>query len=272
MSAVSRWKTSLNRALAEHPGSTGEYSVYSAIEKQLSDATLACSVAFQLASIDPTGRNPHVRSHIFRDFIYSSSAGESLPLLVTTTDIRTPKVAQITSNPHVELAWWIDGTKEQYRISGVAHIVPEPNNSVYTQFLHATQSSSLATANASPESAIALLGKERFDWQAKRLEVFKTMSGHMRASWCRPIPGSPLPGGLEEAKKWPETVTAPSDEDSAEEKARKQKLWDLAYTNFALLVIDPVEVDYVTMEVVPNRRWRNTKNANGKWDEQEVVA
>lgn len=94
----------------------------------------------------------------------------------------------------------------------------------------------------------------------------------MKASWCRPIPGSPLPGGVDEAKKWPETVVPPEEGDTKEEYERKKKIWDLAFTNFALLVVDPTEVDYVTMEVVPNRRWRIIKSANGSWDEEEVVA
>ena len=69
-------------------------------------------------------------------------------------------------------------------------------------------------ANAGLGSAYAALAKEpNFDWEAKRVEVFKTMSAHMKASWCRPTPGSKLSEDDDEAKKWPERVEEPPPDD-----------------------------------------------------------
>ncbi|KAG5339495.1 hypothetical protein C0989_004011 [Termitomyces sp. Mn162] len=236
-SAVPRWKTAITNALADH-------------EK---------AIVVQLASIDPTTPVPHVRSLIFREFI-SPRSKPSLPLFLTTTDIRTPKISQIISNPHVEVAWWIEGTQEQFRISGIASAIPAPTNSLYKHFLHNVE-------HAVPNSAVATLKDEHFDWEAKRKESFENMSAHMKASWCRPTPGSPLEGGEEEAKKWPIRLEEPSED--GDEEAKKN--WDTALGNFALLIVDPTDVDYVELGVIPNRRTRFWRTSDGSWDSEATV-
>lgn len=213
----------------------------------------------QLASIDPTTPVPHVRAHIFREFITPESS-PSLPLVLTTTDIRTPKTSQIISNPHVQIAWWVEGTQEQFRISGLASAIPAPTNSLYKHFLHNVK-------NASPGSAVAALSKQNFNWDAKREESFRSMSAHMKASWCRPVPGTRLEGGEEEAKKWPTKLEEPGED--ADEETRKN--WETALGNFALLIVDPTEVDFVELGVVPNRRTRFWRTGDGSWDSEAVV-
>lgn len=214
----------------------------------------------QLASTDPSTLQPHVRSHIIRTFINAPNNDPALPVLVTTTDIRTPKVSQIVINPHVELAWWIDGTKEQYRLSGKGYIVPKPGGDLYQQFLS-------ASAAADRTSGIwALRMEEGFDWETKRVEIFKSLSSHMRASWCRPVPGSKLEGGEDEAKKWPATVDEPGPDAPEEEKRN----WETALGRFALIIVDPSFVDYVELGVVPNRRWKFWRT-EGRWEEEAVV-
>lgn len=212
----------------------------------------------QLASVNSSDDipTPHVRSHIFRAFI-SASSTPSLPLLVTTTDIRTPKVAQITSNPHVELTWWIEGTQEQYRISGSASVIPHPAHSLYRHFSDNIE-------NAPKESGLASLTRESFEWEEKRKEIFKELSAHMKASWCRPVPGTPLQGGEKEARKWPVSIREPTDGEGEEN-------WETALGNFALLIVDPTEVDFVELGVAPNRRTRFWKTNAGVWEEEYLV-
>ncbi|KAF9469639.1 pyridoxamine 5'-phosphate oxidase-domain-containing protein [Collybia nuda] len=236
-SIVPRWKTAITSALAEH-------------EK---------SVVFQLATIDPTTPVPLVRSHIFRASL-SPTSSPSLSLIVTTTDIRTPKVSQIVSNPHVQLAWWIDGTQEQFRITGLASVIPFPTHALYRHFIDNAK-------NALSGSALAGLNREGFDWEAQRQKMFKGMSGHMKASWCRPVPGSPLVGGEEEAKRWPVKLEEPR-EDSDEET---KKNWETALGNFALVIVDPTDVDMVELGVVPNRRSRFWRTASGEWESEALV-
>ncbi|KAG6911285.1 hypothetical protein DXG01_002124 [Tephrocybe rancida] len=242
---VPRWKTAITNALSEYQNSTA-------------DAFHRATVV-QLASIDPTTPVPHVRSHIFREFI-SPTSKPFLPLFMTTTDIRTPKTAQIISNPHVQVAWWIEGTQEQFRISGLASAIPALTNDLYKHFLHNVE-------HAAPNSAVAALKEENFDWEAKRRESFKSMSGHMKATWCRPTPGSPLVGGEEEAKKWPVKLEEPGED--ADEEAKKN--WETALGNFALLIVDPTDVDYCELGVLPNRRTRFWKTNDGSWDSEAVV-
>lgn len=181
-------------------------------------------------------------------------------MLVTTTDIRTPKISQIISNPHTQLAWWIEGAQEQYRISGLASAIPTPTHVLYKHFTHNIK-------NAVPDSAVAGLSREGFDWEAQRQKMFREMSGHMRASWCRPVPGSPLVGGEEEAKRWPVKLEEPG-EDSDEEA---KKNWETALGNFALLIVDPTDVDMVELGVVPNRRTRFWRTTRGEWESEAVV-
>lgn len=220
---------------------------------------------FQLATIDsvPT---PHVRCLIFRKFLVKQSK-PFLPLLLTTTDIRTPKVTQLTvASPVAELAWWIEGTQQQFRITANVYLVPSPEHPLHSHFEHTLSSSQDGTG-------LALFKDE--DWESQRLHMFKNMSTHMRATWCRPVPGSPLKGGQEEAKKWPESLEDPSaHEDWPTEKYDELlQNWKKALTNFALIVIDPIEVDLVELGVVPNRRTRFFKvpENHGVWDEEELV-
>jgi len=236
---VPRWKIALTKALSEH-------------EK---------SAVIQLATVDSyssTGPIPHVRSHIFRDFL-SAKSTPSLPLLLTTTDIRTPKISQIIQNPNVEVAWWIDGTQEQYRIAGLAHIVSAPDHTLHSNFAN-------TVSTGSP--ALAALQREGFDWEAKRKDVFNSMNGSMKATWCRPPPGSRLHGGAEEAAKWPETLPKLGEAEGEDEENNLK----MAFRNFALVVIHPMEVDYVELGKMPNQRTRFTLRAREeRWSEESIV-
>lgn len=182
-------------------------------------------------------------------------------------------MTQITSNPEVELAWWIEGTQQQFRISGWTSIIPSPSQKqLYSHFGDIVKSVNEGGSKQGHGKA-GLLGLEAvtltpsFDWEKKRVEVFKSMSGHMKASWCRPTPGTKLEGGQDEAKKWPEKIEEPQS-DSPEEDRRN---WDTALENFALMVIEPTYVDFVDLGVVPNRRFGFTRDAQGQWEEIELV-
>lgn len=196
---------------------------------------------------------PRVRSCILREFL-GAKASPSLPLLLSTTDIRTPKCTQILSNPDVEGVLWIEKTQEQYRFTGKTSIIPTPAHPYHAQF------------DPSRGPALTALKNEGIDWEKKRTESFDTMSGHMKASWCRPVPGSKLDGGYEEGKKWPEKLPKLGEAENEEDKKNLEK----ALGNFALLVIDPVEVDYVELGVIPNQRTNLTREGE-KWVEQIVV-
>ncbi|KAG7451814.1 uncharacterized protein BT62DRAFT_925995 [Guyanagaster necrorhizus] len=238
MASGPRWKQAIENALAANENSTA---------------------VTQLASIDPTSPIPYVRCLIFRGFIIPTTNPE-LPMLLFTTDSRTPKTSQIISNPHVQLAWWIEGTKEQYRVAGLATIIPAPTNDLYKHFLHSTHAN----------GTMAMLYKESFDWEAKRQEVYRSMSPYMKASWCRPTPGTPLVGGEEEAKKWPVKLEEPNADGEWSSEENKH-LWETALSHFALLVVDPTDVDYVELGPVPNRRTKFWKDDKDSWNDEALV-
>lgn len=210
---------------------------------------------------------PRVRSVIHRDFL--SPLSPSCPLLLTTTDIRTPKGRQIAHNSAVEIAWWIAPTQEQFRIAGHAYILPAPASdfAADTDYrpigIMSIESRAQVLSKAFPK---AELGGVEFDWEAKRVELFDGMSGHMKASWLRPIPGTPLEGGYDASKAWPESLPKLGEASSEEEEKQLQD----ALKNFALVVIDPAEVDYVELGVVPNRRTHFLRK-EGSWEEKAVV-
>ncbi|KAH9854411.1 hypothetical protein C2E23DRAFT_884003 [Lenzites betulinus] len=232
MPAAPRWVEAINKALS-HPDNKGK-------------------VIYQVATID--ARNlPHVRSQVHRAFLHPDGRPD-LPLLVTSTDARTPKVTQVRANQRVELAWWMEGSQDQFRLSGFVRIFPS--------------SSFAGTSSPTPLPVEALglkaLEESGFDWDAKRIELFNKMSPAMRASWCVPCPpGSPLENP-DEQKDWPREV--PVDPKNDEDK----KNVETAQGNFALMLFEPVQVDWAALGVQPNRRTIFTREGD-KWNEQPVV-
>lgn len=203
----------------------------------------------QLATIDKGV--PQVRSCIIRELI-SPGGSEHLPILLTTTDTRTPKVEQILANDTVQINWWIEPSRDQFRLTGRVTIVPEPGNRVF---------------HSGGNIAFERLSAGGFDWEAKRVQVFDSLSDHMRASWCRPTPGSPMEGGYEEANKWP--VTIPTTTGAKNEK--EKKLVERALANFALVLVEPTYVDWVQLGVVPEQRTFFYRGDDETWTETIVV-
>ena len=171
---------------------------------------------------------------------------------------------QLTANPTAELTWWIEGTQEQYRITANVYLVPHLEHPLRSQFEH--------TLSLSKDGTGLALFKDE-DWESRRLEMFKSMSPYMKATWCRPVPGSRLIGGREEAKRWPERIEDPSAHEHLPDAKYNELLWKQALKNFALVIIDPIEVDLLELGVFPNRRTRFFKSAenHGLWDEEDLV-
>jgi hypothetical protein len=170
--------------------------------------------------------------------------------MVTTTDIRAPKAHQIQSNSVIEIGWFIRPTEEQFRITGFARLAAHPKFHSFA-----------------PDTPMQL---PDLDLDAERRRIFNSVSGPIRASFCRPAPGSPLRGGYEEGKKWP--VTLPKLGEWKNEKDRAQV--ETAFENFALLLIEPFKVDFIELAPVPNQRtvFERIGEANKlRWKEQIVV-
>ena len=141
---------------------------------------------------------------------------------------------------------------DQFRLTGKVTIVPEPASRAF---------------HSGGNVAFERLSAGGFDWEAKRVRVFDSLDGRMRASWCRPTPGRPMEGGYEEAKKWPETI--PTSTGATNEK--EKRLVEQALGNFVLLLIEPTFVDWVQLGVVPDRRTFFHRGEGESWTETIVV-
>ena len=126
---------------------------------------------------------------------------EESNLLITTTDTRMGKPAHLAKSHTVELAWWIDPTAVQFRITGQAYVLPtDPQDGSYDSEM----SSALKGLSAKGGEAKAEY------WESERKRLWKeAMSGHLRASFGRPTPGKPL-DEVEDPKEWPERLDAES--------------------------------------------------------------
>ena len=126
---------------------------------------------------------------------------------------------------------------EQFRIMGPVYIIPPPSHT--------------SVVPQPGESAVfdALRETDGIDWEQTRRDTFNTLNPRMRASWCRPMPG-PLEGGYKEGLAWPQTVSKVGEAVSREDEERTLEALD----NFALLVIEPLQVDYVELGTVPEKR------------------
>lgn len=205
------------------------------------------SSVFQLATVDDAGK-PCVRSHIHRAFLVPPSR-PAFPILVTSTDIRSAKVHQIAHANTVELVWWINATLDQFRISGLALVFASPQRSI--------------PHTAVECGGINALEMSGVDWEAKRRELFDALSEEMRASWCRPA-GMPLKVG--EANDWPTTVPKPNEAKTDREK----ELAELALSNYAIIAIDPLRVDWAQFGTKPYQRTFFTRTEDG-WSEEAIV-
>ena len=112
------------------------------------------------------------------------------------------------------------------------------------------------------------------------------MSPGLRASYCRPIPGTPLDSTRPpiDPSTFPKELPLDLDENASEQ----EKIWlKEALTQMALLVIEPFEVDWYVLRLlvvdktnfelqrcdlaaVPNKRIQWTKK-DGVWSEINVV-
>ncbi|OSX66853.1 hypothetical protein POSPLADRAFT_1037753 [Postia placenta MAD-698-R-SB12] len=206
---------------------------------------------YQLATVDSKGL-PHARTVGYVDFLEPEDS-PNLPILLGMTDIRTPKVGQMRSQPYVEICWWLSGSREQFRIAGPLQVVASPNVDVDV------------VPKGEGTLAIDKLTRQGFDWETKRQETFERIPGPMKATWCKPQPASVI-GSYDEGKTWPQTLAPAGEEQSEEEKQNRET----ALKNFALTLIEPVEVDWVQVGTNPHRRTKFTRNGE-EWSEEILV-
>ncbi|KAL5519422.1 hypothetical protein ACEPAH_1105 [Sanghuangporus vaninii] len=239
------------------------------IDEALREDQNAC--VYQFATLGSNSilgvTSPRVRTVVHRAFLTPRSPAH--PILLTTTDVRTAKATQLAENTRVELAWWLPKAQAQIRILGNAYVRPSPDfHLIGADSISGEDKRTIENAVAKLQSAFPAkeLGGEGFDWEKERIKRFDATGAHMRASWVRPVPGSRL-SDSGDAKEFPETLP------KSDEAGDKKELVATALKNFALVIIDPLEVDYVEVGVMPNRRTRFFRESAGEggWKEEALV-
>lgn len=86
-------------------------------------------VLFLFLTVDPSTLAPHVRTCVFRGFLFDD---ELTNLLVFTTDRRLSKIEQLLANPAFEACFYFRKTGKQFRLSGKAAVLM-PAHGVYPE-------------------------------------------------------------------------------------------------------------------------------------------
>ena len=186
----------------------------------------------------------------------------NIPLLITTSDIRSPKVTQIVDNPNVEIVWWLDGSMDQFRVGGRAFVIPAADHPLHdTAFTKIHRRLPLAILHSMGEEG----GPDgKLDWERKRREVFDSLKPAMRATWARPVAPGSIIESYDVPNQWAREVLSSEEVKSEEDK----KKWEEAYFNFAVILVEPFKIDWVQLGEKPNRRTIFTRNDEDKWDEE----
>ncbi|KAG9089198.1 hypothetical protein FS749_001540 [Ceratobasidium sp. UAMH 11750] len=218
-------------------------------------------IALALATVDTDGNAPipRVRHHLYRGILTMNPIH---PLLITTSDVRAPKIHQLCSHPDTkgptaEVAWWFPPAQAQFRLTARTYILPSPSQKLHSQFPIKLISGS-GNKNLSPDAP-----ETSDDWEKFRINTFNSLPAYLRASFVRPTPGSVL-SNPDDALEWPKELPESGKERSDEERKYVKE----ALKNFAVLVLEPLEVDLVQFD--PDRRTKS-RLVGDKWEEQTVV-
>lgn len=109
------------------------------------------------------------------------------------------KPKHLAAHSDVEVAWWIEATNVQFRISGHGVTIPSPK-------VESSQSIGEKLKKLAPTGE-----ESNADWwEQERTRLWKSVSGHLRAGFARPAPGTPLDKADRKPEDWSESIPAES--------------------------------------------------------------
>lgn len=234
-----------------------EQSINESIKKDKS------TVYYQLATVN--NDRPAVRTVVHRGFVSERRPSEEQSwsdnpldtksnLLITTTDVRSPKSIQLQQNQHFEICWWIAPANQQFRLSGKSYIVDK---------------------DSKPDtlSHLSITGTDSFNWQQERRRHFIKIDPALRGSFQRPAPGTPK---ANTTMTWRPTLDQVDPTSTPhDQKIDDQSLWtdiQLAYDRFAIIVLDVYRVDFVQLGS-PDTETRTfyERKTDGSWSTTKVI-
>ena len=122
----------------------------------------------------------------------------------------------------------VASTAHQFRIRGRSYIYGQEGHPINATF---------------PVARLSPPGITPFNFNEERKRIFRKMSPGLRASYCRPVPGTPLDSTNPpiDPSTFPKELPIDLDENASEQ----EKAWlEEAMGQMALLVIEPFEVDW----------------------------
>lgn len=175
-------------------------------------------------------------------------------LLLTTTDRRMAKTRQLA---HGAAVAWLFPSLVQVRLEGRAILypapIPFPDPSPTTP-----EQDAAALAASFPEGSAESSPQW---WEAKRRDMFESLSPELRASFCRPKPGAEL---KDDPAEWVDELPADAAGADAKTQAALARAWD----NFAVLALQPESVEVLDLGAKPHTRtqWTSATDAPRKTD------
>lgn len=167
----------------------------------------------------------------------------------------------------------MEGSQDQFRMISRACVIPPPDDALKNVALESKGPSVSALDEVGEDREVdgdGMGADGKYDWEQKRKEVFEEMKPKMKASWCAPVaPGTPI-SSYDEPSKWPREVPNRKDLKTDEEK----KNYETALSNFAMILFEPFQVDWIQLGEEPNRRTLFIRNDIGevtKWEERIVA-
>ena len=172
-----------------------------------------------------------------------SPVNESDVLLQTTIDLRAPGASKIRSTPDAaSVHWWLPKSEARYRLKCTAYLLPHPSHPACAEF------------------PVLQLGPN-VDWETERLKAYDALPGALRALFCCPLWGKKH-WTPEDAQDWPTELPMRAE---AKDGTEKEKV-DEALMNFAVLLLEPSEVEVIEYKPVPKLRTKYVKDGDG-WTE-----
>lgn len=221
---------------------------------------------YQVGTIDTKRGTPRVRTQAHRALL-SPKGSPNLPVFLTSTDVRSEKVEHILANPAVEVVWWLDGTMEQFRITGRAFIVPAKEHPLHdVSFAWLPKFPAIAQIHVKGAEGSDGVG---YDWEKKRVEVFEQSPPGLKATLLvNEQPGSVI-ASYDLLKKYPTAVPKLDDAKSEEDRSN----WHKALSNLALMLIEPIQVERLQLTESPNRITLFTRSGDAahEWKEEVLV-
>lgn len=167
----------------------------------------------------------------------------------------------------------MEGSQDQFRMISRVCVIPPPDDALKNVALESKgpSVSALDEAGEDREEGGDCRGTDgKYNWEQKRKEVFEDMKPKMKASWCAPVaPGTPI-SSYDTPSKWPREVPNRKDLKTEEEK----KNYEIALSNFAMVLFEPFQVDWIQLGEEPNRRTLFIRKDIGevtKWEERIVA-